>query len=91
MTLSATQLLLRVVLALLLPLWARSTTQDEVWAVFLMTTLLTILAYQTRFTVDFGLAKGTMIAACGPLIASYVADYTIVGPWMQLVITYLLS
>jgi len=91
MALPTTQLTLRVALALLLPLWARSTTQDEVWAVFLMTALLTILAYQTRFAIDFGLAKDAMIAVYGPFIASYVADYAFVGPWMQLAMTYIFS
>ena len=91
MTLSTTQLPLRLALALLLPLWARSTTQDEVWAVFLMTALLAILAYQTRFAVDFGLAKDAMIAVYGTFIASYVADYYFVGPWMRLAMAYIFS
>ena len=91
MTLSAAQLPLRVALALLLPLWARSTTQDEVWAVFLITALLTILAYQTRFAIDFGLAKDAPIAVYGTFIASYVADYYFVGPWLRLAMAYVFS
>ncbi|KAI4926239.1 hypothetical protein J4E85_006531 [Alternaria conjuncta] len=91
MTLSTTQLLLRLALALLLPLWALSTSQDEVWTVFLMTALLTILAYQTRFAIDFDLAKGAMIAVYGTFVASYVADYYFVGPWMRLAMAYIFS
>jgi len=91
MTLSTTQLPLRLALALLLPLWARSTTQDEVWAVFLMTALLAILAYQTRFAIGFDIVKSAMVALCGTLIASYIADYAVVGPWMRLAMTYVFS
>jgi hypothetical protein len=91
MTLSTTQLLLRLALALLLPLWARSTTQDKVWAVFLMAMLLIISVYQTRYAVEFGLIKVVMIVLGGTFIASYVADYAIVGPWVRLGMTYLLS
>ena len=61
------------------------------WAVFLLTALLTILAYQTRFAIDFGLAKDVVIAAYETFIASYVAEYYFVGPWMRLAMSYILS
>jgi hypothetical protein len=86
MTLSTAQLLLRLALALLLPLWARSTTKDEMYAV-----CLTISTYRTRYTADFTLVKGVTVALCGTFITSYVADYAVVGPWMRLGMTYLLS
>ena len=91
MTLSTTQLPLRLALALLLPLWARSATQDEVWAVFLLTALLAILVYQTRFAVGFYLAKCAMIAVYGTFVASYVADYYFVCPWMRSAMAYIFS
>jgi hypothetical protein len=91
MTLSTTQLLLRLALALILPPWARSTNQDEIYAVCLIVIVLTISAYRTCYTVDFNLVKDVTVALCGTFIVSYVADYAVVGPWMRLGMTYLLS
>jgi hypothetical protein len=73
MAFAAYRLRLRLALALLLPLWNRSTTQHEVLVVLLIVIFLTILTHLTRHAVNFHLVKDLIVAFGGTFVAKCVA------------------
>jgi hypothetical protein len=89
MELSRTQLCLRLLFALLLPLYIRATTIYEFCLAFTLIAIILRLAHETGKSIDLDLTKRFAQSVLATLIAKFIADFTVVGPWIRLGMTHL--
>jgi hypothetical protein len=91
MSLSTTQLYLRLALALLIPIFTRITTLYESTLSLLTMTIISGVAQLLGRSFNFDIAKRSAIAFAGSFVASYIADFAVLGLWARLVAAYAVS
>jgi hypothetical protein len=99
MVLSTSEILVRTALALLLPLYMRTTCLFEFSIIVLATALITTVGlwhtrqapdFETHRTLDIELALRVMLVLVWAWLANILANFLVVGSWLQLSMTYLL-
>jgi hypothetical protein len=91
MSLSTTQLCLRLVLALLLPLFARTTTLYETGLSLIVITVIVAVVCVSGRTIDYDAARRFTVAFAGSLLVTYIVDFAVLGPWTRLLATYAIA
>jgi hypothetical protein len=89
MELSKTQLCLRLLVALLLPLYIRTTTVYGFFLAFIIIAIVLRVAHKAGKPIDLHLTKRFVQSMLATLIAKFIADFTVVGPWIRLGMTHL--
>jgi hypothetical protein len=90
MSLSTTQLCLHLALALLLPLFARTTTPHETSLFILIVAIIAGLALVSGCDINYEAVKRVAIAFVSPLLANYIADFAVLSPWTRLIAAYVI-
>jgi hypothetical protein len=90
MSRSTIQISLRLVLALLLPLFTYTRSLKESITIFIIFAAVFSIAHQSSYTICSNIAQRFARAYAECLISTYIAIFVVRSPWMSLGLTYLM-